>query len=357
MKICFISKTFNNVGGIEKITCDLANSLSQKKFNANVLQLERKIHPYYSFNEEVKLSSLKCKENKKIYVLIKLFFFLNFHRINRLVIQNMNLGYISILRKFKLVRTKIIFVDHSSLNYYLSNNIQNEITKRIKYTKHADMVVALTSDNQRSYTEKLELPKSKVVCIPNFTNLVANGNYYSESSTTIIAIGRLDKQKRFDLLLDAFSIVNKINQNWNLEIYGEGKERSSLQEKIDKLNLSKVVFLKGNYNSINEAMNNKSFLVASSEFEGFGIMLLEGLAFGMPLVSFDCYSGPSEMIKNGFNGYLANKLDVKDLADKICNMIANKELRSKMSQNAKLVYQNFEKEYVVQKWIDMFSNF
>lgn len=356
MKICFVSKKFNCVGGIEKITCDLSNALQEKNIDVFLLQLDKNNNVEYNCNKEVKKITLKTKEKHKILILIKLWWFLVKNKINCLIIQNMNLGYFTYLRKLKLTKTKIIFVDHSSLNHYISNNIENEIIKRQKYTKYADKVVALTSDNLRAYTTYLKLNGNKVTSIPNFTSHSANNVLYNVKSKTIVAIGRLDNQKRFDLLIKSFKLVNELYPDWNLEIYGDGPKKDELQALINKHNLNENCLLKGNYSSLDNALRGKSFLVASSEYEGFGIMLLEGLVYKLPLVSFDCYSGPSEMIMNDFNGYLCKKLDIFDLADKMKKLIGSESLRIKMSENSQEIYKKFEKENVVQQWFKLFSS-
>lgn len=351
--IAFFLGKISNIGGIEKITSILANEFSNKN-SVFILTYESANQMAYKLDEKVKIFSLVRKESKfKNLLLLKKI--LNKNRIDYLIIQDKNYGYFSYLNFNKFFKTKIIFCDHSSFKYYFYNNIKNEVERRKKYTKHADAVVVLTSDNVSLYKKIFKYSESKVYKIPNFLDFDRKDNQYNSSSKIITAVGRLHKQKRFDLLIKAFEKVTKEYPDWSLEIYGDGEEKDKLLVLIQNLNLEQRVFLKGNYKSMDEAYLNKSFLCASSEFEGFGIMILEALNYNLPVVTFDCLSGPSDMVDDNYNGYLVKPLDVDDFSQKIIQLISSEEHRIMFSKNSQKKAANFSKAAVIRKWYDLFE--
>ena len=351
--IAFFLNKISSIGGIEKITSILANEFALQN-NVFIFTFEDNASLAYEINENVQIIVLPVQSNK-IKELIMLNKILNKYKIDFLIIQDKEYGYLSYLKINKFSKYKIIFCDHSSFNYYFKNGITNEIERRKKYTKHANAVVVLTSDNVDLYKKEFGYKDNKVFLIPNFLVFKNKNNTYNLSSKIITAVGRLHKQKRFDLLIESFAEVHKKYPDWSLEIYGDGKERNALQELIIQKKLEKNVFLKGNYSCMDEAYLNKSFLCASSEFEGFGIMILEALNYNLPVVSFNCLSGPSDMIEDGVNGYLVNPLDSNMLATKICDLISDANKRSNFSKNCSFIANKFTKEVVVDKWYNLFN--
>lgn len=352
--IAFFLNKISNIGGIEKITSILSNEFVNHG-NVFIFTYESDSHMSYSLDEKVRIVYLKKNKNK-IRNLLSLNKTLKRNKIKFLIIQDKNYGYFTYLKINKLSKYKIIFCDHSSFNYYYQNNIFNEVERREKYTKHADAVVVLTSDNHDLYKNKFGYKENKVYQIPNFLDFDVKNYDYNVLSKTITAVGRLHKQKRFDLLIDAFEKVNEKHPDWSLEIYGDGEEYSKLNNQIISKKLQDCVFLKGNYKNIDEAYLNKSFLCASSEFEGFGIMILEAISYKLPVISFNCLSGPSDMIKDGYNGFLVLPLDVTDMACKINKLIENKEARVEFSKNSVCTAKEFNKEVIVNKWYTLFAN-
>lgn len=351
--IAFISKKFNSIGGIEKITSMLSNEFA-KENNVFLFTTENEEKPVYKLDEKVKIVKLG-NPSKKIRFLFEIKKVLRKNKIDFLIIQDKELGFITYLKMNRLRRCKFVFCDHSSFNYYYTNNIINEVERRRKYTKHADAVVVLTSDNLDLYKKQFSYKDKKVFLIPNFVDFENKGNKYCESSKTITAVGRLHSQKRFDLLIESFTNVAKKHSDWKLEIYGDGNDKEQLENLIKENKMEKNIFLMGNYKSIDDAYLNKSFMCVTSEFEGFGIMILEALNYNLPVVSFNCLSGPSDMVIDGFNGYLVETLQMNEMTDKINDLVENLNKRISFSENAKTISKKFEKEVVVGKWYNLFK--
>jgi glycosyltransferase involved in cell wall biosynthesis len=177
------------------------------------------------------------------------------------------------------------------------------------------------------------------------------------SNHRAIAVGVLGVQKGFDYLIDAWKLVNEKHPSWTLDIFGEGPDRSKLQAQIDNNGLRNVVILRGRTNSIVSEYANHSFFILSSRAEGFGLVLVEASICGLPLVSFACKQGPSEIIQDGVNGFLVNEVgDIKTLADKINILIEDENLRKIMGRNALLKSQKFSYEVIRPQWLKVLNN-
>ena len=180
-------------------------------------------------------------------------------------------------------------------------------------------------------------------------------NYRSDVIVTLTDKERINYAKGYEYLIDVASRVMPNHPDWQWHIYGTGntKYMASLQQKIDDLGLTKQVILKGSHNHILDIYSQYAFLVFTSRFEGFGLVLLEAMLKGLPLVSFDIYSGPSDMIHNGQNGYLVAPFDVDAMASHVEELIHNRELRMHMHDHAHDHIVKFSEDTIIEKWISL----
>lgn len=139
----------------------------------------------------------------------------------------------------------------------------------------------------------------------------------------IIAIGRLEKQKNFQMLISAFSRVVVSNKSIKLNIYGEGSLYESLNNFIKELDLEDSIILHGRTNNTTEVLKNSDLFILSSDWEGMPNVLMEAMAVGLPCISTDCPTGPSELIENGHNGYLIPVGDERALINTMNKVISN----------------------------------
>lgn len=137
-------------------------------------------------------------------------------------------------------------------------------------------------------------------------NTITKSNEPDYTAKRVIAVGRLDPQKGFDVLISAWKRVAELYPDWTLDIYGEGDSRQSLQRQIDELSLGDRVFLRGRSNDMSEEFARHSIMVLSSRYEGFGLVLCEASVCAVPQVSFSCESGPSEIISDRESGILVS---------------------------------------------------
>ena len=169
-----------------------------------------------------------------------------------------------------------------------------------------------------------------------------------------IAAGRLESQKNFRDLITAWKTVDGKHPDWTLSIYGNGSQKDALQSQINSEGLKGKVTLEGNTSDMRKEMLDSSCLVMSSRFEGFPMILLEALTTGLPIVSYDCPKGPSEIVTIGANGYLAEVGDTATLAQGICSVISNEGLRSRFGAESKRRSENFILERIMEKWDSLF---
>jgi GalNAc-alpha-(1->4)-GalNAc-alpha-(1->3)-diNAcBac-PP-undecaprenol alpha-1,4-N-acetyl-D-galactosaminyltransferase len=175
-------------------------------------------------------------------------------------------------------------------------------------------------------------------------------------SHCLLAVGRLSKQKGFDLLLQSFSILAPSYPNWHLVIHGEGPERAILERAIRQLSLSGKVVLPGVRKDLSEAFASASLFVLPSRFEGFPNALLEALAWGLPVIATACPGGTVEILGNGTYGLLVPVGDIVSMTGALNRMMASDELRTAYAQRAKLAVSRYDVGIVSKRWLGLLAS-
>lgn len=221
-----------------------------------------------------------------------------------------------------------------------------------QFKKKSDAFVSLTNEDAKDWGNS-----ENTYIIPNFIPTIPERKH--DNTTTfkrIITLGRLDVQKGYDLLIDAWKIVNEKHADWHLDIYGDGDEKKKLMSQQEHLHLNTSISIHGFIYNINEELQKSDFFVLSSRNEGFGLVLIEAMANGIPCVAFNCHQGPSDIIKDRKDGLLVEDGNINDLADKICYMIENEDIRRNMGIKARENVKRYLPDYVMPMWIQLFNN-
>jgi GalNAc-alpha-(1->4)-GalNAc-alpha-(1->3)-diNAcBac-PP-undecaprenol alpha-1,4-N-acetyl-D-galactosaminyltransferase len=191
---------------------------------------------------------------------------------------------------------------------------------------------------------------ANAVDVPATDGLISQPHETGDSTRQIAAMGRLAPQKGFDLLIDAFARAAKDKPNWSLIILGEGPERERLERQIHERGLDRYVRLAGWVADPTTVLRNCDAFVLSSRFEGFPNALLEAMAVGLSAISFDCPSGPAEIIRPEVDGLLVPAEDVAALATAIRRLLSDDALRGRLGKEAGRVVARFSSERYFERW-------
>ena len=229
--------------------------------------------------------------------------------------------------------------------------IKLQTWKRIYHARKYDQIVVLSKTDSKKWKTHCK----NVVHIYNPLTIIPKIS--DCTSKNVIAVGRLNYQKGFDYLIDTWNIVYKKHPDWTLNIYGDGDKKIELQEQIDRLNLNKVVTLRGKTDHIADKYAESSIFVLSSRDEAFGLVITEAEACGLPIVTFACPSAPAELVDDNVNGYIVQRVgDIETFADRICKIIEDDNLRKKQGINSIELANRFNINAISEKWISLYNS-
>lgn len=214
-----------------------------------------------------------------------------------------------------------------------------------------DKFVVLSQED-KGYWGKL--PNIEVV--PNAAMRMTD-KYSDVTAKRVIAVGRLDYQKSFNRLIQAWEIVQKTNKyaGWHLDIFGQGEWHDMLQQMVVERNLTKTLSINKSTNAIGDEYARSSMLVMSSHYEGFPMVMIEAMACGLPVVSFDFKCGPKDIISHGENGLIVKDGDIDGLAAAMMRLMDDEEYRNILSVNARKVTATYSEEAVMAQWMNLFT--
>lgn len=340
----------------------LANALADRGYHVIIVSTDKPNSQDVQFNVSSKIKCYTLKGNRierklsrmkftSKYPFFKYKSILIRHHIQLIVDVDVHLSLITtkVVSKDKV---RIVSWDHFNYERYLAK--PSHIPLHECFLNSIDKLVVLTKSDMRDYIEKEKLPLSLVTQIYN-PSPIENDTFIKHESHKVLAIGRLEEQKGFDLLLDAWKIIEANGCDWQLEIVGDGNLREKLELQSCKLGLKQVVFSPFSQD-VRTKYEKASIFVLSSRYEGFGLVLIEANSMSLPLVSFDCKYGPSEIIQNGENGFLVPANDTKAMASKILALVNDDHLREEMGRKGFFMSQKYRVDNIVKQWIDLFES-
>ena len=362
MKLLYITNGIQGSGGLERVLAVKASYLANNLgYEVHILTLnDENRNPFYTFSPKIKFHNIKAKGNAFNY-------FLSYRKGIKKVIKNSKPNIISICDDglkgmlFPILFGKkipVIYERHVSKQIEIKTEKRSfigEIKSKLIFNLMAfggrrfDKFVVLTKGNLKEW----ELNNLQVIPNP----LPFNSNEKSTlSNKKVLVVGKQGYQKSYDRLLEIWELVTKKYPNWKLEVYGKIDSSFKLDEIAGNLGVASSVKFYPPVKNIQEKYKEASIYVMSSRFEGFGMVLIEAMSFGVPCISFDCPHGPADIIKNGEDGFLIENGAIIDFSNAIIQLIENKELREKMGIQAEINVKRYSPEIVVPMWDTLFKS-
>ncbi|AYX86019.1 group 1 glycosyl transferase [Acinetobacter baumannii] len=353
--ICFLIGDISHSGGTERVTTLIANQLVLNHC-VHVLSLSNGATPFFAqyptiinnrlFDEKVSM--------RKHYVAVikKLRNYLLYHKIDTLVVVD-SISCVFTVPACTGLRINHICWEHFNLKVNLGSWFRD--LGRWMAAKWCNKIVTLTERDKSFWDKRFDLEHTnKVVAIANPSPYELQENTPSLEHKTILCVGRLTYQKGFDLLIPSWSKVAHKLDGWKIIIVGTGEDEANLKEMAVNYGVSDSIIFAGQQKNMDPFYRQASFFCMSSRFEGLPMVLLEAQSFGLPLVAFNCNTGPSDIIENGVNGYLVESLNVSELANKLLDM-SKKPLDEyvEMVNLSKLNSRKFYLENILNQWLNI----
>ena len=372
MKLVYCISATHNSGGMERVLANKANYLAARGYDITVVTTDQRgLPPFFPLDGRIRCVDLgvnyEVNNGKSFLNKLVHFPFKQWRHRRRLS---------RVLREIRPDVTVSMFCNDATFLPSIKDGSRKVLEihfsrfKRLQYDRkglwrladvwrnrnEADVVarfdrfVVLTHEDSR-YWGKL----SNIAVIPNAQTFASDAPAPLEAKT-VVAVGRLTYQKGFDLLLQAWAEVCRRVSGWQLAIVGDGELRSALSAQAESLGLAGCVTFVPAMKDVVAVYRDASVLAMSSRYEGFGMVLLEAQTVGLPVVSFACKCGPSEIVNDGVDGYLVAPGDVDAMADRLVRLMQDGALRRRMGARAFANAARFSTDAVMKQWMALFDS-
>ncbi len=356
-KIAIVRYNLSKIGGAEKVAINMANELS-RFYDVKLVSilLDENGFINYDINSNVELVNffkgdirirtaiLKLTSKLREYIKKeKIEVIFSIAPLTNIMIKLATIG----------LKVKIVFCDHHSLEFQdgRSRKIQRYIG-----AKFFDKVITLTEEDRLKYSQQYNIPITKVDSIYNWIDEVNSNNIkYDKLAKKIVTVGRFHNQKGYDYLAEVAIKVLSKHPEWQWDIYGSGDKiiENALNRKLVQGGVLSQVNFKGNVKGTENIYPNHSIYVMTSRYEGLPLVLLEAQQYNLPIVSFSCPTGPNEIVENGVNGYLVECYDTDKLSEELLELMEDEVLRQSFSEHAKDNMDKFDKDKILNQWIEL----
>lgn len=360
MRITFVI-THLRCGGAERIMSVMANYWSQKGWEVTLLTLDDdSTSPFFELDSRVRLTPLGIYQASS-NSLVALWNNLNRIRVVRQAVRDSKpdvvISFLYLVNVLVLLATRglgipIIVAEH---NDPLMDPVSRVWRYLRHWTYHFDAHLVMLTERACSYFP----PKvrAKATVIPNPVPPVSFENETSREVTlnkpSLVAMGLFFPQKGFDMLLKAFARVKDRYPDWSLTIIGDGPLRVEMESLRDELGLRGRVHMPGLVKAPHQVFKQADLFVMSSRWEGWPTVLTEAMSCGLPVVAFDCRTGPREIIRDGVDGVLVPPQDVESLAAALAGMMSDEPKRERLASRAVEVSERFALDKVMGRWEDL----
>lgn len=377
MRLLYILRSVASLAGTERIMTDKMNYLAEQGFEIMLVTYEQGQHPVsFPLHPSIQRVDLDCRffTFSSMPLPRRLFAILNmqrrFGKSLRQVVDSFKPSLIltttysiNVLDKITACHTPCIVESHIYMKSLLRHHEFPHTSpmhwmmawmdaRRLRDIRKAEWLVTLTEADTRAWQGKM-----KCLTIPNFVTRLPHTLAEKTERKTIISVGRLDWQKGYDKLIQAWSKIAERHKDWQVSVYGDGPLRNSLESQVREAGLQDSFHFHPATADIYTEYQKSDFYVMTSDYEGFGLVLVEAMACGLPCISFDCPVGPSEIISEGKDGFLVPLGDTDLLAERMEWLISHPDERMKMGEAAREDAQRFEKEKIMKQWMLLFEQY
>ena len=376
LKIVYVTPALYMAGGVERVLTLKANYFAEHfGYDITIILTEGKDKPlFYPLSDKIKVINLNigfeelwtCSFAKKVFIYLKKqrqfkkTLTKELMRLRPDITISLLRREINFINEIKDGSRKIGELHINRANYRNfeandSNIIKNIFAKfwsdnLLSHLKKLDTLVVLTEKDREAWTEL-----NNVVVIPDPLSFIPT-SVSPLTEKRVVAIARYSHEKGIDLLLKAWAIAENKIDDWRLDVYGDG-DRTAYEQLIDELSIDRArCQLHGRTNNVEQEYVSSSLFVLSSRFEGFGMVITEAMACGLPVVSFDCPWGPRSIISNHEDGLLVENGDVAALAEGLSFLMNDNSLRQSMHNAGLRNVQRFNINQIAEQWKSLFES-
>ena len=354
MHIVFLVADIHLGGGGERVTVNMSNHLVENGYTVTIVSLSaHKPMNVFNIDARVKLDYLGITFDMGFNILNKIRSVFKvrsyFNRINKKIIL-LGIGTYPALLAALIPKKEFIKTVGCQHGSYSSVKKLWRLFRRIFY-RRLDMIVSLTerdAERLRSLNKNVSVIPNSVTFYPETPALLQN--------KIILSIGRMDHGKGYDLLLDVFERFSEKNNDWLLRIIGDGPLKSEIISRINKSRLNRSVEIIPSHGFIEQEYLNSSVYIMTSRTEGLPMVLLEAQACGLPILAFNCETGPAEIINDEKDGYLIDNYNVEEMSRKLSVLCNDIRIRKEFGQNARKNIEKYFPDKIFNKWEALFSN-
>ena len=347
MRIAWLTNNINQLGGVEQVICGLSDYFAgELKYEVQIISINsQSSHIFYSLNDAVRVvhCGLDWREQtfRKLKKLVGTY--MDNLDADSLITCHPTISYAVLMNKRKF-KGRIVVTQHSACIGLTRKRLWcNALMFRL-----ADQFVVL-SENDRHIYQKMGCD-ALVIPNANFRPVQARS---SLNTKMILAAGRIEEVKGFDRLVQAFAQIADGNQEWKLCICGGGTLEGKLKEQIEQLHLTERIILPGSVQNMEDYFQQASVFALSSRSEGFSLVLVEAMSFGVPTVSF-ALPAPEEILNNG-GGFLVPQGDIGVFAEKLEQLIQDDALRKETGECAYAAAEQYRIPCIAARWTELFE--
>lgn len=354
MNIAFFKSAISNSGGMERVSIFLANELAKDKRNKVYYVSRVSGKSFFPLSKNIRLITLTHKTEENLYwnwpkYVLKVFQIVRKYRIEKWIDVGSNMSLITVPAKF-FIKFDLITWEHFNLTY-VWNPLTTGLSRWLS-CHYAKNVVVLTQTDKERFEAKYHT--GNIQCIPNPITISKVDSSISKEKI-VLAIGRLSYQKGYDMMLDIWKMTRCKDNGWKLVIIGGGELKDVLSSTITNLGLDETVSLVEPTNDVEQWYARASIYLMTSRWEGLPLVLIEAVSAGLPVISFDCETGPRDIVKDGYNGFLIECFNESLLITKIDKLCDDKDLRAYFSHNSMIKSLDFSMEKIINNWNDLLS--